>query len=222
MEARRAGLSCGGGGEAEEPETPRPDDPAAASLLLRLSDFATGWTEDTLDDDSANPFDECQADDAPGLRGRAETGDFSGDGGNSYIGQALALFETVDAAAHSWDAFRPLAPCMVDLINDGILDDNEAEAWTPPSKRCQVERRAERSQVSGPIGRISPLCACLGSGSESGVGVTPPGGDATHGKQSRDRPHGTRRRRRRPFEARIRRCSGRGRIRRDVHADQAA
>jgi len=74
--------ACGGGGDDskrnKEPAESEAENELAASLLLTVDDFPTGWAEDTSADEETTALEkECDTGPAPGRTGWAETGDFS-------------------------------------------------------------------------------------------------------------------------------------------------
>jgi hypothetical protein len=98
----------------------------ARELLLRVSDFPAGWSEEAADDEES-PLDECDLEDAPGKTGEAETGEFS-DGSDFAITENVAVFESAQDVSMALGGIEELAQCFVQMINEGEADDDEIEA----------------------------------------------------------------------------------------------
>ena len=105
---------------------PNAEDDLARSLLLDVNDFPTGWAETPADEEEDNPFDECDEGPAAGRTGSAETGQFSS-GGSEAISHDVGVFDTPENGSSALDRLPSRADCIVELINDGALDDDEAE-----------------------------------------------------------------------------------------------
>lgn len=123
------GTSCSGPGEEKDADADEllPRDAEAQTMLLTLSDFPTGWTEDKSEDNTPTEFAKCEQEAPSGRVGHAATGNFS-ENGTSSIEHSVVVFETADDASKSWDRFGEFAGCMAKVINDGKLDDDEMEA----------------------------------------------------------------------------------------------
>jgi hypothetical protein len=123
-------VACGGGNDSDSDEGDGAEDDLAASMLLTVEDFPSGWSEDTSDDeDEDHPFDRCEAEGDPeGLTGRAESGDFS-EGGAAEISEYVAVFATADqasdAVAAGFDDERK--GCIVEVIETGELDEDDVQ-----------------------------------------------------------------------------------------------
>lgn len=122
-------VACGGNDdgppEEDAPET-HAEDTLAESLLLEVNDFPTGWSE-TSDEEEESPFDDCGVDGpSEGRTGIAETGDFS-EGSFATITQSVGVFETPANAAGSLDRIPAISDCLINVVNDGRLDDSESE-----------------------------------------------------------------------------------------------
>lgn len=108
-------------------ESPSGEDDLARSLVLTVDDFPTGWAETPADrDEDDNPFDECDPGTAPGRTGVAETGDFSR-GGAASVSQEVAVFDTPENAVNSLERIQQIADCLIEVVRDGSLDDDEFE-----------------------------------------------------------------------------------------------
>ena len=105
---------------------PNAEDDLARSLLLDVNDFPTGWAETPADEDDDSPFDDCDEGHAPGRTGVADTGDFSS-GGSDVVSQEAAVFDTPENGNSVLDRIQGRADCVVEAINEGKLDDDEAE-----------------------------------------------------------------------------------------------
>ncbi|MEX1254911.1 MAG: DUF4352 domain-containing protein [Dehalococcoidia bacterium] len=125
-------IGCTSGGNDSAKTTPGDDqtsepsneDQLAESMLLLLSDFPTGWAEEPESDEDS-PFDDCTPDTPAGRMGRAATGSFSS-GGSDSISQSLATFETPDQANAAEDDRSSIGDCLVEVVEAGRLDDQEA------------------------------------------------------------------------------------------------
>ncbi|HLC40295.1 MAG TPA: hypothetical protein VJO34_01555 [Methylomirabilota bacterium] len=157
--------ACGGGGDDskrnKEPAESEAENELAASLLLTVDDFPTGWAEDTSADEETTALEkECDTGPAPGRTGWAETGDFSM-GGISTIAEGVAVFQLQDDARASLDRIESAGKCRVDFINDGKLGDSKrvfsdasfsrasfpayGDASTRPGESTPPSRRNTRS-----------------------------------------------------------------------------
>ena len=93
---------------------------------MDVNDFPTGWAETPADEDDDSPFDDCDEGHAPGRTGVAGTGDFSS-GGSDVVSQEAAVFDTPENGNSVLDRIQGRADCIVEAINEGMLDDDEAE-----------------------------------------------------------------------------------------------
>ena len=105
---------------------PNAEDDLARSLLLDVNDFPTGWAETPADEEDDNPFDECNGDPPRGRTGTAETGNFSS-GGSEVISQDAGVFDSPANVNSTLDQIQERADCIVKVVNEGKLDDDEAE-----------------------------------------------------------------------------------------------
>ena len=123
-------AACGGGDDDEAEQTALSEDSLAGSLLLKVSDIPTGWSEVPEKDTPDSPFSKC--DDGPasaGLTGRAESGEFAR-GGVTTINQTVSVFADPNAAQAAVDAYvRDRLGCVVKTFNDGGADDEDA-TWS--------------------------------------------------------------------------------------------
>ncbi|MEX2235924.1 MAG: hypothetical protein WEB00_00110 [Dehalococcoidia bacterium] len=112
-----------------------PEDDLAASLLLTEDDFPAGWTELPFVDEEENPetaeaFADCGFGEqrAPGLVGRAETGDFVEDGGDGppTIEHRVGVFEDEEAVAAALAVLPEQLDCFVAVLEGGAIDTPEA------------------------------------------------------------------------------------------------
>ena len=142
--------ACGGGGDDssnKEPAESEAENELAASLLLTVDDFPTGWAEDTsADEENAALEKECDTGPAPGRTGWAETGDFS-KGGSSSISQQFAVFQSTDAAQDALHRIESRGKCAVDVINDGKLDDSEFEFSDASFSRASFPAYGDASEA---------------------------------------------------------------------------
>jgi hypothetical protein len=111
-------------------QTPTPtvvanEDGLAASMLLTLADFPTGWSEDKDEEQDEEPFDECEELIAQGSTGRAESGSFSR-ADLPEVSHTVAVFQQAEQARAALAGIEELGNCFVKAINDGKLDDEEA------------------------------------------------------------------------------------------------
>ena len=164
-------AACGGDSASEPSKEPLPQDDVARSILLTVDDFPSGWSEKPQSEESS--FDECSEydDRAAGLVGRAETGDFSR-GGAAELTEWVGIFDTEDAARDALSVDEEKARCLVDAINDGKLDDDEAEfsdaSFSPLSfpdrgdahVAYRFELRVQRKGESG-FGSGGTIYSCL-------------------------------------------------------------
>lgn len=100
------------------------EDDVAASLLITLDDLPVGWTEDISGEES-DAYEECELNEADGGTGAAQTGEFSA-GGDSFV-HATTVFESPVAAEDALARFESYARCIVQAMNDGAVDTDEAE-----------------------------------------------------------------------------------------------
>lgn len=113
-------------GQSSGPITHADETAAAKAMLLTVNDFPTGWAE-TPSDTSDSPVDNCTDHSHDDDRtGTAESGDFSR-GANGSISEGISIFHSADDVEALFAAIQPQADCIVDVINDGKLDDDEAE-----------------------------------------------------------------------------------------------
>ena len=123
--ARGFVIGCAGllfafcGSDSASDDEPLPEDELAASMLLTISDFPTGWSETPEgDDDDDSAFEAC-----PNYEmqvGRARTGDF-GRGGPSELSHSIGVFESEAAAVEAQDEARQLfQERLVGLLGQGL------------------------------------------------------------------------------------------------------
>ncbi len=99
---------------------------AAKAMLLTVNDFPTGWAE-TPSDTSDSPLDKCTDHSHDDDRtGKAESGDFSR-GSIGSISETVSIFHSADDVEALFAAIQPQADCFLKTVNDGKLDDDEAE-----------------------------------------------------------------------------------------------
>jgi hypothetical protein len=100
----------------------------AQSFILTVSDFPSGWSETPVgrDDDTENPFGECDKEPSSGRTGAAETGNFS-QGTAATISQKTAVFVTQEDAVSSLVLIEQIADCLIEVVNSGKLDSDEFE-----------------------------------------------------------------------------------------------
>jgi hypothetical protein len=121
-------AACGGddddgGGDDDGGSTA--ENALAEDLLLTLDDFADDWTEmPDEDEDTPNPLDECDPGTPEGRTGEAESGEFSD--GSVTFQQSVGVFESADDAVAALERVPGMGDCMVGIVNDGGLDDDEA------------------------------------------------------------------------------------------------
>ncbi len=132
-------AACGGGDDDSDsadngapqkksPAAARNEDEFARSMLLTVSDFPTGWTETPDDDDEPSPFDKCLPDAfKEGRTGRAESGTFSRGSSDADIGHVIEVYQDSAQAQKAISTVPETVKCMVAAINDGKLNDKEAE-----------------------------------------------------------------------------------------------
>ena len=118
-------VVAGCGDDDDDAADPDGENALAEDLLLTLDDFAEDWTEEPEDDDdSPNPLDECDPGPAAGRTGEAESGEFSD--GDWTFQQSVGVFETPEDAVAAIERVPGMGDCMVEIVNDGGLDDDES------------------------------------------------------------------------------------------------
>lgn len=122
-------TACGGqGGDPgqEASGASRPEDHLAAAMLLTLTDFPEGWSEEIARDTGGNsPYEDCPALTKDGRTGYAKTARFS-PGGDPRIFHVVILYEESppSTAFETWESHLR---CRVEKTNSGALDDEDAK-----------------------------------------------------------------------------------------------
>lgn len=137
-------AGCGGEGEATSTPVDPEEDAIAEAVLLRLTDFPTGWAETPPDDEEDDTFDECAADESPMTTARAETGNF-GRGGGDSVSQMVAVFPTAADANSAADLARSIVECVAEKLNAGEADDDEVEVVEATFAEVSFPALAERT-----------------------------------------------------------------------------
>lgn len=130
-------VSCGSdstAGSTAQEDALSPDTPPAAqdlntlaaSLLLSIRDFPTGWEENPDPSGGSSSFlPTCPAlfGTDSNNRGLAHTGVFSSGASLVHIGQALAVFRSKEAAKASISQAQVVLDCEATAISNGAFDD---------------------------------------------------------------------------------------------------
>jgi hypothetical protein len=137
---------CGGGGEEGAPDGAAADENALAqSMLLALSDFPTGWAEESSDEDEESPFDQCDSE-ADGQTGRAETGEFS-EGGNATVAESVVIFNTAARVSARLDNLLSFGDCLVGVVASGKLDTDEISYSDASFGRVSFPQLGDRTEA---------------------------------------------------------------------------
>ena len=115
--------ACGGDDQHSDATS---DDDLAKSMLLAISDFPSGWSEEPSNEESS-AFDKCEPS-REGRTGRAESGDFSKDRSAS-VSETVAVFDTPEHARAALETIRSrdVADCVVNVVENGDLNNDKAD-----------------------------------------------------------------------------------------------
>ena len=136
-------LACGGtGGSSNE-------NALAASLLLRPEDFPAGWKQavppdqsDSTDSEANDPHKACPVIQVSGLRGQAETPDYTDPEDIVLVDQIVRVFDSPGNAADvvTSDAMMNAMSCRVQVLNDGKANTERAQYSDASFEKVNAKR----------------------------------------------------------------------------------
>ncbi len=107
--------------------TTAPKDEAAFAkqLLLTVNEFPAGYTEKPSTSQTSAVSKLCPAPDSTGQTGKAQTGDFTPNNGNTSVTEALGVYDSAERADAAFSVAIGVGDCIAKAINAGKLDDSK-------------------------------------------------------------------------------------------------